>query len=412
MHRYTQLFAACSALFLAPCNLFAQGISIGDRDSDGQSIQLGETDLVPSVRLDFQATDNTFRTEDDGLDSTRVILNPEVVWFAERRLLSLKGIYEGHYTLSSEDAPSFDDHLLGFTVDAELNSKNRSRAAVSISLEHDDIGLGVLSEATESDPNEVADITEIELVGEHIYGASDARGNLKGGLRLLLRDFQNQPTFTQGRDSFSFRPYAEFSYRVSADTRTLIGVQFAGIDFDNDFADRNDITIFTGLDFKATGALSGTFRVGATQSLYDTSERDDETSLFLDADLVYRPTNFARFQIGARREIDNSRGSLNSLESAINTIFTASWDHTWSSRISTRAAIEVEDFDAFCPEPSDVVTTPSFEIEYSLRRWISFGISATHEQRDASNCANAAVDAVPLEDYERVDVGAFIRGTL
>lgn len=412
MYRCTKILVACMAASFLSAAAFAQGLRIDDRNLDGQSVKLGETDLVPSIRIEFESTDNAFRSNDDETDSTRVIVNPEVTWFAERRLLSLKAKYEGSFATGSEDVSDFTDHLIGFTADANFDSRNRSRVAISIAREHDDFGNGVLSNATESDPNDVAESTEIELVGAHTYGAANARGNLTGGLRILSVEYDNQPGFTEGRDSVRFQPFAEFGYRVSADTRAVLGVRFATADFDNDFLDRDDLTIFSGFNFSATGALSGSLRVGATQSVFDASQRDDETSLFLDSRLVYRPSAFARIQLNLRRELDNSRGSLNNLESAINTDITASWEHEWSSRISSRAAIDVELFDGICPDPSDVITTPSFEIEYALRRWFSFGLSASQESRVVSDCDNMLADDVSLEDYDRVDFGAFIRGTL
>lgn len=410
MYRSSQKLIALSALFLASKALFAQDASIDD--IEGGAFRLGETQLVPSIRIDYQATDNTFRTENDDLDSTRVIVNPEVNWFANRRLVNLRARYAGRYSVASDDAPDFTDHLLSFSGDAQFSSKHKSSASISISSEHDDIGLGVLSEITESDPNDVAESTNILLVGAHTYGADTARGNLSGGLRIESQDFRNQPTFTDGRSFTRVEPFGQFGYRVSADTRAVIGVRFANFTFDNEFSDRLDTTIFTGLNLRASGKLSGVFRAGATQSSFSASERDDETSLFLNADLRYVPSNFALLRLELRREVENNRGNLNNLESAITTTATASWEHEWSSRISTRAAVDVEVFDAQCPDPSDTITTPSFELEYALRRWISFGLNASGEQRSASNCADMAADDTPLFDYDRQNIGAFIRGTL
>lgn len=412
MYRTPQFIIFCSAAFLTPSTVMAQDSLIGVRDPNGQSIKIGETDLVPSIRIDFQSTDNTFRTEDDGLDSERVIVSPTIDWFADRRLLKLKGTYEGSYSASSEDAPDFADHLFDFAVEAELNSKNRSRGNFSVASEHEEIGSGILSNILESDPNEVAEFTEIRLNLSHTYGASAARGNLTGGLRVQSRNYRNQSRITDGLNFVRLAPFAQFSYRVSADTRVLVGGRISAFTFDDDFNDRIDTTLFTGLNFSPTGKLSGFIQAGATQSAFDSSQRDDETSLFLDANLTYNPSNQALFQLNIRREIDNSRGSLVNSESAIDTNLTASWDHSWSSRISTRAAIEIEDFDAVCPQPSDVVTTPSFEIEYALRRWIAFGFNASHEQRVASSCSEMIAGNNPLFDYERSEFGVFVRGTL
>ena len=421
---FLSITSCTAALLLTTVAAHAQDISLGPRingdgalliddlDPDGQSVKLGETDLVPSLRIDFLSTDNTFRTADNEIDSTTVVVSPQVNWYAERRLIDLRASYQGSFAQSSEDAPDYADHLLGFSANVEFNSKNRSFASIAFSSEHDDIGSGVLSNITESDPLDVAETSNFRLSAAHTFGARSARGNLTGGLRVESRNFRNQPTFTAGRDHLRIEPFARFSYRASADTRFIIGGRLANFTFDNDINDRLDGTLFAGVNFAATGKLSGIFRIGATQSSFSESERSDETSLFLDADLLYRPSDFSQLRLGLRRDVDNDRGSFTALESALDTTLTASWDHQWSSRISTRAAIEVEDFDATCPEPSDTVTTPSFELEFALRRWISFGLSASAEQRDVSDCDNTAIDDQGLDEYDRQDFGVFVRGSL
>jgi len=412
MTRFAQIIIASSLLLFSPIVLHAQGISIQDQDLDGQSIKLGETDLVPSLRIEFDSTDNIFRSDGNELDGDRVIINPELNWFADRRLLSLRAKYEGNYAISSDDALSFTDHLLGFTADAEFNSKNRSRGSAAIEFGHDDIGIGVLSNATADNADDVAEFTNINLVGTHTYGANAARGNIIGGLRIESEDFQSQALFTSGRSYVRIEPFARFSYRVSADTRLILGAQLSNFSFDNETLDRFDTTLFTGANFSATGKLSGIFRIGATQSSFSSELRDDETSLFLDTQLSYKPTNFAELTLNLRRVVDNNRGNLSGFESAIDTTISVGWNHEWSSRISTQASIEVEDFDATCPQLSDTVTTPSFEIEFALRRWISFGLNASQESRSVSNCNGLVAATNSLEEYDRVDFGAFIKGTL
>lgn len=404
MHQLSKKCVICLAVIISPFEAIAQ--------DTGGAINVGQTNLVPSLRIEFESTDNTFRTENDGIDGSRVIIRPELRWSAERRLLQLNAVYRGAFTANTDVAPSFSNHSLTFSGNAAINSKNRSRASLSIASDSNDIGTGVLSNATESDPNEVAEITNIEFSASHTYGATAARGNLSAGLELQSRDFRNQATFTEGRNLIRVSPFLQFSYRVSSDTRLIAGGEIANLAFDDDSRDRLDSTIFTGFDFSPSSKLSGQFRIGATQSSFDDSTRSDQSSLFLESDLNYEPRNFATLYLSLRRELDNSRGDITSTDNAISTNIEAGWDHVWSSRITSSAAIDIDIFEADCPEPSDTVTTPSFEIEYALRRWISFGLSASQEQRNVSNCTNLAANNAALEDYERVSFGAFIRGTL
>lgn len=425
MHQLFKLITALIAASLLPISMvFAQGISIDgqtnadgaliidDFDTNGQSVKLSETNLVPSLRIDYLSIDNIFRTPNDPLESTRVIVSPKINWYAGRRLVDLRATYQGSFAQASKNAPDFADHILGFSATTEFNSKNRSTASISISSEHDDIGTGVLSNISESDPMEVAKTSIFQISAAHTYGSLSARGNLTGGLSLQAREFRNQPTFTEGRNLLRIEPFARFSYRASEDRRFVLGGQLSNISFDNSRNDRLDTTVFTGLDFAATGKLSGVFRIGATRSSFANINRSDETSIYVDADFQYSPSDLSELRFGIQRQVDNSRGSLTALDSAIDTTLNVSWNHQWSSRISTRASVGVAQFDAICPQPSDVVTTPSFELEFALRRWITFGLRASTEQRRVSGCMNTVVDDQTLADFERQEFGMFVRGSL
>ena len=72
----TMLFAVLS---LSATCLFAQSNS-------SQSIQVGEGRgrITPTLRLDFVSIDNTFRTTENLVDSTGLIVAPSVSWVVDR----------------------------------------------------------------------------------------------------------------------------------------------------------------------------------------------------------------------------------------------------------------------------------------------------------------------------------------
>ena len=43
---------------------------------EGQGFDVGEARLIPEIRIDYVATDNAFRSNDDEVDATGVIVAP------------------------------------------------------------------------------------------------------------------------------------------------------------------------------------------------------------------------------------------------------------------------------------------------------------------------------------------------
>ena len=379
---------------------------------DPAAIPVGETAFTPSVQLDFVSIDNTFRTENDPIDSTQTTLRPRLEWVADRRLLELSAVYQGDFAFSDESASSYADSSITAGFAADFSSRNRTTANLSFERSHIDIGTNFLSNVTQDEAPDVAEFNEVRLQANHRYGAANATGNVIIGGSVRNRSHSNLDAFTNGRDFSSFSANAQFSYRVSSDTRTFIGVRFSNFDFDADVLDRNEAEVFAGLAFSATGALSGRIELGASNVQPDLDTRNDSTEFSVRTNLTYRPVDFANFTLDITREIDNTQAAINSVsdESPITTFGRLAWNHEWSSRISTVAAVNLVTFTTGGLAAEYEIVTPSFEIAYAVRRFLEFGFKASFETRSTSN--SDLPGAQILDEFDRTQFGGFIRASL
>ncbi len=379
----------------------------------GAAIALGETDLIPAIRFDYSSNSNTFRTDENPVTGTQVTVSPSLDWVATRRLLTFSVDYRGSYALASDNVLDFVDHRIRAKFDAEFSSRHRTSASLTFSKDHNDIGEGILTNASEGSTNEVAEFNNIELKADHTFGAQNAIGNIRGGTALVSRDYTNLDQFTLGRGYTLLDVFGEFGYRVSADTRALLGVRFRRIDSDTDRRDRNEITVYTGARFSATGKISGSIQLGVTQGIFDATDLTDTTLLSVDGEIGYLFSDFSKLNLTAAREIDNARGSLSDFNGAtpVTTELSLQWERAWSSRITSVIGADVEIFTAECSTSEYQEITPSIEVTYAVRRWLSFGASGSQQSRSVSDCAEIA-DADELNDFDRSDVSVFVNATL
>lgn len=375
-----------------------------------QEIAIGETVAKPSIRLNYMSTDNTFRTAEESEESARLSLQPSIAWVADRRLLTMSASYSGEYAPSSEESPGFVDHSFVFSAVSEFTKRNVTTASLTLERKHYEIGDGILASAVPEDGERVATYNNLDLAIRHKYGAQDAKGNINGGFSVQNVDYTNRPEFTNGRDLQKASMFGEFAYRLSGDTRGLIGLQLTNLKFSSDALNRSEIAPYVGLGFSATGKLSGQILAGVIQQRNENPDRTDTTEAFISTKLTLRQSSASVFEIQFDRELDDTSAQLVAeRNSPVTTTLSAGWLYEWTSRFTTDLKITVLTLDTTCPNSGYRTVSPTLEVAYSIRRWLSFGINAGLESRAADNCEG--LDAESLEDYDRNSIGAFIAAT-
>ena len=399
--RYVRCFLGFTCLLVTSDATLAQ-------DSKPPSIKVGESDVTPTLRIDYVTVDNTFRTPSDPIETNGLIVSPGVTWEADRRLLKLSAGYSGRYGSYDESTLDFNDHLLRFRLEAQPGTRHRVSSELSLNLDHEDLGTGQTRFSTNL--NDQIETTRLTFRSQYTFGAANAQGNLSAGLIVSSESFDNLPELTEGDDNTAIRPYAQFSYRLSPDTRLIAETRFGTIDFDDDNRDRDEVSFLTGVDLRASARTSGRVRVGVTEASFDDANRSD-TSLFVaDVDLTYRPRSFSSFNLSFNRDLNNVDNDDDGSQETIVDEFALSWSHRWNSRIASRAIFEKELFGRDCPRNSTETDTISLEIGVNIRRWISVGVTGRNAQRSVSDCSGIREEGAA--GYEVNRVGLFLRATL
>ncbi len=392
--------------FGAPSVLLAQ-------TSDQQSIKLGETDLYPELEIQYLQNNNAFLAPAGAeVESAGVVISPQFNWVADRRLLTLRGNYTGAYGRQGESALDFNDHLFRLEAAAEITARKRTKGKVELEFGHQDLGDGFTRGIADSDSDAVT-FTRFIAQGDYTYGAKTAKGNVTGGAKVVSHTYSSRSDLTSGDDYTVFEPFGIFSYRVSPAARALAEIRVGLYSFGNSNLDRNDISILTGLEFAQTEKSGGSIKIGTTLSDFGAAGRDKESNLLVEGSLFYKPKSYSEFTLTMNRSLDNDSGSPveNLSVQATSDEVDLEWRHEWSSRVYHNVNVGYRGVDAGCPDDDVATNLAGLELNFKVRRWIEFGLSADYSKRTASICSQND-GSTPDLDYERQLVGAHVRATL
>ncbi len=376
-----------------------------------QSIQVGQGDLYPAVRVDVESNSNIGLLPENEVDGVSTVVRPELIYVADRSGLEFKAEYIGAISISSEDALQWTDSALSTSLEAEFDRRRRANVSVGFSREHEDLGRNLTRGAGDRF-DEPVEFNRFDVAASVGYGVTDARGNVRAGFSFITRDYTNLDSVTDGLGFTSFRPFGEFSVRAGGSSRAFFQLRGNFTSFDNSLRDRDQIGVFLGLRFNATGRLSGSIGLGLDNVTFASDAQEDDTLFVVESNLRFQPTSFAAFTLDINREINNQGFGFaaDGQGDSIETLVRLGWDHEWSSRVSSRGFVSADIDDEVCPTIADSTVTAGFELNLALRRWLEVGAAYTGESRSTSSCGPG--DGAGALEYDRQLVGVHVRATL
>lgn len=382
------------------------------QDEDQQSLKLGDADLYPSVRLSYVSNDNVYLTSDDVESATGTRLQPELLFRADKRNLAFKIDYQGDYGIYSNDDLDYDDHALVLSTDAEFGVRRRGNASLEFFRSHYDLGTEQTSGVGKA-LGEEARYQDVKMNASFTYGAKDAQGNVEAGLFYRDRNFDalydGTVDLTTDDDHTLVRPYGQFSYRLSADTRALFELRYGQYDFPVDRRDRNQITLLTGFSINENRKFSGHAEFGLTRAdYYNNVNRKDRTLFVTEGALIYRPTSFAVFKLGFSRELRNTDDVQNTVQDVIDEL-RLTWNHEWSSRVSSRSNLGWRRVSRDCPRATSNTVAAGVELGVKVRRWVEVGAGVSGQSKESDVCAG---EPAADDDHDRILGSVFVRLTL
>lgn len=368
-------------------------------------IRVGESNLYPSLRLDYLQTDNTFRTSTGEIESAATIVRPRLRWEADRSVTSLSAVYVGAFSTADESRTDYQDHRLGFSLETNFSKRSNLKTVLGFEQHHEPLGTG-LSRDDSTAPDEQNKNTQVDFKIEHTYGASQARGNLLTGLDLINRYYTNNKAQTRFSNRFVVEPYLIFYIRHAGDTRWFLDLRYAQLNFDESVSDGANIRSFVGVAWESTGKTGGEAKIGGVTRSYDAGQPTQSTAA-IDIQLYYNTSSISRFDFRAVREFEglvDSQTALDGKEAIVNRL-ALSWDYKWSSRFRHRISIANNSFERECPFANDSAENQaSLELTYQVRRWLAFGANAKAYSRSSDTCGDTAAQ-VNTSDYDRQQFG-------
>lgn len=377
------------------------------QDDQGVGVSVGDSDIYPSVRLDYLHNDNAYLTEDNQIDSTSVSVSPSVVWRADRRTVNVEASYSGNYSKSSESALDYDDHSLGLSTGAEFNKRLAGSVELGLSQGHEELGTNLTQVDSEAYDEQLV-FRDLSFLSRLRYGAREAKGNIEASILLS----EHKPTTLKELSAYTeytlVRPSLLFSYRVSPDTRLVLETRLGQYDYKTGDRDRDELNLLTGMNFAATGKLRGSFRVGVSRSDYDNNALEDSTELYLSSNMTYIANDYSRLYLRFSRDFDNdARTDL----SAVTDYLNLAWQYQWSDRFSHNLTVGRSSKSRECPERGEATTYFSLEGDVSIRRWLAVGAGFYQQSRNGDTCEELG-DSVDSLDYDRQMVGVHLKATL
>ena len=378
---------------------------------EGASISVGDTNIFPTIRVDYFQNDNAFLTKENPKTSSGMQVSPSVKWVATQRTAKLQAEYSGNYGLNSESALDYVDHSVSFGASTEFTKRKSGNVTLSIHQGHEELGTNLTSGNGDNFDEQVT-FYDFDLAGRFQYGARQARGNIATGLTIHHHQPSSLKSLSSATEYTLFRPFATFSLRVSPDTRFVTEIRYGLYDYAASTRDRTDLSLLSGLTFSPTGKIQGSFRIGVTRVSYDSGNRGDSTGLVADANLTYQLVSYSRLNLRFSRKFDNtgrSTSDINGLEAFSGSV-QLDWLHNWSGRVSHRAYIGQNSTSYDCPEVSESTLFGGIEASVNVNRWLEIGAGISRDSRKGDQCE--ATDVNDELEYDRQTIGAFVRATL
>jgi len=362
--------AGATLLGLAATQSWAQELS------DPRAIRFGGFEFTPTLVVRESYDDNYRGLSDNEQASWVTGINPTFLLATGNR----NSEYELEYSFNSDifhsdSEASNTDHHLSLRSAMEFTSRHRLNWGLAYHR---------VEETADTD-----DITENDKYSSavarasYVYGARTARNQLEFGTRYEQRRYHNSGNLnaSEERDSLMFNSI--WFHRLGATTRSLLEVRHTDHDYKQSTAlrDSTNLALLGGATWEAGARTSGSVKLGVERKDFDSDQRDDFTSPMWEIGVTWEPRSYSAFKLNSRRAFDEGDDGA----STINDWTTlASWEHEWTSRISTEVLYRFSDREYKGLDRDDERTSYGAGVTWSPDRWIDVTLSYLRTENDSS----------------------------
>lgn len=343
-------------------------------------MEWGRFRLTPKLSVAEQYSDNIFLTEKDEEHDYITKISPELsvdFAFAPGSILSLS--YEGDFRFYSEFDNFREDHHLGGLSWTGKTSKGST------------FELGTKVQDSAFQPYSEEDRAEDFVKWD---GFADTLLKLGAFTELGLRYDHTSRRFDRSRnarDEFD-RDGITFDIYFPKFPLTALLVEYSYFHQDNNdlgepSTDMDTHTVFVGARWDPTAKLSGTLKVGYTQT--DLEEVNDFSGFATDTDLTYRFSDITTFKLSAKRMLSRStRAGRETGSYFISTGGTLSATHHRWEPLTVTLDFSYTNNDyrqqgSLEEDREDDLLRAGLSAEYSITGWLSFSLSYKYRRNDS-----------------------------
>lgn len=353
----------------------------GSAPSRPGAIRLEPIDIFPILTIGMGRNDNVSGTATNQVSSSFLTVSPQLRAVARKGAGTYSLAYAGKYDqFWQSSADNANQHELDFSARNQLTS-------------HADIGVdafymrkvdprGTIVRPVPTEPDQW---NSTGLRGQFGYGAAGAKGRIEVDAAIGSKKYQNNRSFTEALDVDTNNLAGRFLYRVAPKTQLLFELNRAENDYKtNNAADSTVTTANVGARWNVSGTTKGQFTVGRSKADLKNQASSDSTRTVWDLGVTWTPRTYSSLTLAAGRATTGATGVS---ATTVDTKYGATWQHSWSSRVSTTLTLSSYKQDFVGTTRSDRTDLVSVGAYYDLRRWMRVGVEALRQKRDSSDPA-------------------------
>lgn len=359
----------------------------------GNPLRIGNILLKPSLIISYGHDDNVNRAPDN-----RVKVNSAVVKTAAGLAADIENkgdTYRLDYQVElqryiSSNIDNIDTQTLKLQGLNVLNSRNSVKWNLGLLLGADPRG-STDSTLNVSSPSKYRKET---AKGTYVYGIEGSKGRLEFDTFASNKRYLNNRETMDKADVDSLGTSGRFFWRIMPKTSAVFDLRHTEYQYKESTAllDSAETNYFVGLNWNATAATTGSFRVG--HSTKDYKDRSDFSGMSWETGITWKPLTYSTFNFSAIRSInDTVGGASNSVGNYIvNSTYEARWNHEWRHNLNSSIGWRHTQSDYDGIDRKDTQDIISADLHYKLRPQVDVGLEMNWSDRQSN---------LDQYDYER-----------
>ena len=377
---------------------------LGSRDSGKQEfgkpsgIPWGPVVVYPEADLTFKSNDNIYSQRASGTvkSSNITVLAPKVKIEAKTGPHTFDATYKvEHGSYSGVSSANYTDQGLTGNATWVFSGRSGLKLTAEYLQMHEDQG-SVPGTATHSNPDKYHQSSLLAVAG---YGAEGAQGRLEFEAGLINKRYDNFKTDNAGnpdntkRDRDDGKLGATFYWRIMPKTQLLFQATQTRYDYiPSSFAgwttlDSTERKYLVGVTWEAAAKTTGIFKAGSTKKDFSDSTLRDFSGTSWEAIVKWSPLTYSNFEFMTSK----SPGESTIGNASLDTRYGVTWNHVWSSRLSSAASFNNTKTDyqynagGVATPQSDKINNLGLKLNYQWLRTVKLGMGYDRTDKTSNN---------------------------